>query len=173
MITLDINSYFEDQLDRYFVQNKVKVDTQLKKYLLSLLNKFILAESIKASTLFEIYEKCVYEQKIENYIYLGDHSLYMSGMFPGFLNTSLVNLDYYVQMGSLGYNQASQLALHKDNKTMYSNMATNFKTYMNSFYLISQDSIMKDKATLYNHYIQSENPEALKELLKMGIFPAK
>lgn len=173
MITLDSNSFFEEKIDSYFKENRLPVNENLKKYLISLLNKFLLAESIKASTLFEIYEKCIYENKIEHYIYLGDHSLYMSGMFPGFLSQSLVNLNYYIQMGSLGYQQASQMALNKENKNLYLDMSQNFKTYMNSFYIISKDSTLKDKSTLYNQYLETDNPEALKELIKLGVFPIK
>jgi len=159
--------FFKQKINEYFTQQKIRVEKDTEHYLIDILSKYIAADQIKYSTLFEIYEKCVYENKIEHYAYLGEHSLYMAGMFPGSITKSLVNIDYYVNMGSLGFEQASKMSLSKTNRKIYKDLAIGFKHYMNSFYLISKDSLFKDTLSMHVHYLQTENPALLQDLLNI------
>lgn len=173
MLDLSLDSFFNEKLSTYFYKNKISVHPEATKYLISILKKFLIAEEIKYTTLFDIYKKCVEGQEFVDYKYLGDHSLYMAGVFPSSLSRSLVGLDYYIQMGQIGYQSASNLSLSSENRDLYSMMAGDFKVYMNSLYSISQESLFKDRMNLYDTYIQSENPEIFRDLLKMGIIPHK
>jgi hypothetical protein len=173
MLDLSIDNYFEEKINSYFNKNNLHLNPFAKSYLISLLKKFISTDEIRYRTLFEIYQKCIEDQKISNFQYLGDHSLYIAGLFPHSLSRSLVGVNYYIQMGQLGYLHAANMSANTSTQSLYKTMASNFKTYMNSLYSIGNDSLLKDKMALYSQYLITENPEMLKELIKSGVYPTK
>lgn len=159
--------FFQEKLNKYFEENKIKIQSDTEKYLVDVLNKYIHIDQIQYGTLFEIYEQCVYNNKIEDYAHLGEHSLYIGGMFPGSITKSLVNINYYIDMGTLGFTQASQMSRSKIGRKIYQDLSLGFKTYMNSFYVISNDSLFKDTLSLYDQYEQTKNPAIMRDLLNL------
>lgn len=164
MLVKSANDFFEERLNQYFDNNHINIDKDSKNYLISVLSKFVSQNEIKHTTLFDIYKDCVEKQELGNYQYLGDHSLYIAGVFPTSLSRSLVGVDYYVQMGQMGYANASALSYSSQNRLLYQSLADNFKTYLNSFYYISKDSLFKDTLSLYDNYFLTQNPEVFKDL---------
>jgi len=167
---IDSTTFFKEKLHTYFEENKIPVDKDILTYLVGVLNTYLYSDTIKDKTLFEIYKKCIINNKIEDYTKLGEQSLYISGMFPASISKSLVNINYYINMGKIGFSQASSLSFSKSSKTIYKNVSYNFKHYMNSFYIISKDSIFKDKLSMYEQYLQTENPAILRNILNLHNF---
>ena len=54
----------------------------------------------------------------------------MSGFFPQYINKTLVNNNYYLNMGKIGYSNASILSKSVQDKNLYINLSDNLYTYI-------------------------------------------
>lgn len=136
--------FFQDLL-RYSFQKKPNLlDDNLNNYLQDVLVKFVFTDNWKYSTLFEIYEKCIYESKMENFCDLGEHSLIISGVFPASMCKKTVGPKYYKDMGKIGYYNAGIMSRSLDNKALFMKMHDNFGTITNCLSLINQDTLLKN-----------------------------
>lgn len=142
MIThINPKDFFQDLL-RYSFQNKPHLlDDNLNNYLKDVLVKFSFTDNWKYNTLFEIYEKCIYENKMENFCDLGEHSLIISGMFPNSI-PKVVNPNYYKDMGRMGYYNAGMMSKSSDNQQLFLKIHDNFSAITHGLSLINGLSIV-------------------------------
>ena len=63
---------------------------------------------------------------------VGDHTLFMTGFFSGGLNTKMVNLDYYINLGTSAYHQLADQRLPGDIslKGLFEELAMGFERFV-------------------------------------------
>lgn len=128
--TINPDYFFKEKIDDYFVKNKLFLNNHVEVYLIDLLKKFLYIDNFKKTTIFELYKDCIENKNISNYKYLGEHCLFVSGFFPQYINKTLVNNDYYLNMGKIGYSNASVLSKSTQDKKLYINLSNNLYTYI-------------------------------------------
>lgn len=107
--------YFLESLDAAYKKYPNENEWMVKPYLAKVLTKFLISDSLwvqednklKHPTLAFLLKEAVETEDLsiqkQKYQHLGDVALYISGVFPDSLNRKLVDVDYYIQMGSSAY----------------------------------------------------------------------
>ncbi len=117
----------------------------------------------------------------EKYVFLkhlGDQSLFVSGFFGDSLRKKIIDIDYYISMGSQAYGSLSgisKLQTEKDifSKT-YNELADKFTSFVDLFSEISERANMtsnQDILRLYEKWLYTKSKNLLEKLQKMGIDP--
>lgn len=152
--------YFSDLIDSFSNKNKIKINDNTKIYLILFLKKYI-NSNLKHKTLFEIYEKCILEKNvINNHSDLGDQSLFISGIFPLSIKRKTINISYFINMGQIGYLNASRL----NGSLVFKDLSENFTVYMSILRKISTESFILDKDFSFREEDLEFNQDLLKKL---------
>lgn len=103
---------------------------------------------------------------------LGDRTLYISGFFAESLNRSLVDIDYYCNMGVAAY---QALAWIKDSGTnsVFNEISERFLDFVEVLNIISHDAFARTDQgilRLYETYLRTGSPLAKERLKGVGVF---
>ena len=106
---------------------------------------------------------------------LGDFSLYISGFFSDSLNRKLVDIDYYIAMGGVAYNNLSHtVPTLSALQATFKDLAHRFGTFVDILAEVSDSAFVhthRDVLRLYEKWLKTRS-ERLAELLKKeGLFP--
>lgn len=114
-------------------------------------------------------------KRFKDLVAVGDRSLYVAGFFSDYFNHRLFDINYYIQMGSLAYEQASdlqhQLSREKDVR-VFSLLAKHFKDLVFIMSELSEEMNMTNKKnllSLYERWVATKNQHLLKKLKEKGV----
>ena len=187
-ILLSPRDYFDQVLDDAFYARKIKTESNVKGYLIEVLEHYLDAQNLfesdqkdefgkrKPTTLAELYLTAAnadLRQKIELLKKLGDKSLYISGFFGDSLQRKIVDLDYYVNMGGSAYDTLSKTVDKRDPlRDVFETISRRFVDFVEALTYISQNAMVSNNQSLlrlYDRYLQTGSTLAKEKLLEMGI----
>lgn len=126
---------------------------------------FLYAQACDASSRFE---------KIKNFRVLGDHSLFVSGLFGDCLKEQVVDLDYYMSMGSNAYSVLSNISDNQQFSEIFVELARKFHFVVDvlseigeDFHTTSDDDLIR----LYDRWLLTRSPRLYEMLKKKGLDP--
>lgn len=174
---LNPNDYFRQMVESGFQHRKIKGNSYIQSYLVSLLEKYMLAEQLNQNqeTLAELFLKANQveaPERIELLRSLGDKSLYISGFFADSLNRKLVDVDYYIQMGGAAYGQLAHVVKEDTSSQLYRTFSLRFVDFVEVLSYISQASNLQNNSNLlrlYERYIRTGSSLARELLAEAGV----
>lgn len=109
---------------------------------------------------------------------LGDQSLYISGFFSDSLNRKMVDIDYYISMGSQAYGHLSDISKRTSKDDffiqVYGELAEKFTGLVDMIAEISEKSNITnnlDVLRVYERWLYTKSHRLLKMLREQGIDP--
>ncbi|HEY6359754.1 MAG TPA: hypothetical protein VIX63_01555 [Vicinamibacterales bacterium] len=104
---------------------------------------------------------------------VGDHSLFISGFFSDSLNRSLVDVDYYIQLGERAY---GSLARQGDDTLgeVFDELAARFTAFVDVLGEVSARTALgsnSDLLRLYEKWLRTKSPRSGSLLVSRGIVP--
>jgi len=116
----NLTEYFRDSLDTVMAKRKLRAEDDTAHYVVNLLTGFARSEALYEQTragfglkplafmLADAVEAQSEQQRQRSLQRLGDVALFVAGFFSGSLARSLVDVDYYINMGGNAYGSLSQ-----------------------------------------------------------------
>src|SRR5690606_13766943 len=130
-------------------------------YLVDLLKRYLVTENLfdwedelgrkRRSTLAELFLKSSQlspAQRVETLKRLGDTSLYISGFFAQSLKRKVVDLSYYMNMGTSAYGTLAEVVREETFSHVFSEMEKNFTSFVDAFSFISSKTMSQGPADL-------------------------
>lgn len=174
--------YFKEMVDAAIEHQKVKIDDSVEFYLVNLLSNFTNAEKLarfnsepmvmtlaRAASSSEAEQRSLYKE-------IGDTSLYVSGFFPDSFNRKVIDVDFYIKMGSMAYGSLASLMM--DSRTvfysLYSEMSGKFKTLVDVLVEVSERCKLtsgSDALRVYERWLRMKSRNSEEMLKDLGIIP--
>ncbi len=119
-----VNSEFSEYIQKSVKNLKIKEDIYVEGYLVSLLSKFMKEEF----TTGPLIQKLSNSEKLEDFIKLGDETLFITGFFPENFQKKK-NKKYAMTIGKKSYNHAAIILNYKGEGHIYGILSKRFETY--------------------------------------------
>lgn len=164
-----IKEYFSEKVIKSNIdQNKI-ISDELEVYLIDLLsNKFYKKSDL--NYLFDLYNKALSSknpvEKKNNFKFLGDYSLFMSGYFFKSILKSGQDIKYYIRMGSGAYSM-----LEGDIYKGLSDKYISCISVLNQVYFLENQIFHEDFSDIYSLWKVTESIYLKNEMLKLGYIP--
>jgi hypothetical protein len=104
---------------------------------------------------------------------IADISLFVSGFFSDSLNRTLVDVDYYISIGSSAYSALSQVETEKFSST-FAELSRKFVAFVDVLAEVSERtscSTNKDLLRLYEKWLKTRSKHAGQLLVERGLIP--
>jgi hypothetical protein len=177
--------FFHELVTEAMQRQKVKVLPETEAYLVGLLNQFLTTENLYvqdsegrmqeeplALMVKEALEVPQPENQKAMFRKIGDISLYVAGYFQDSLNRKLVDVDYYIDMGGVAYQQVA--ARVGDIRPLYEELAEKFGTFVDVLAEVSDKTTPKterDLLRIYETWVRTRSERSHRLLQEAGIFP--
>lgn len=168
-------------------KRQVRVSPLGERYLVDLLEYYLHATNLFESedshqgrrplTLAEMYLEAGQRptpEKLDLLKKLGDRSLYISGFFGDSLERSLVDLDYYAEMGGAAYGWLADSVNEAQVAEVYRLYSRRFHEFVDVLAYISQRSMIQTDQNLlrlYDRYLKTGSELAREQLAEHGVVP--
>ncbi len=189
---VNVHDYFQAQLAASISHQRISVDPLTLNYLADLLTNFSDSERLFSRTpdgwdvkpLALQYADAVYaegpNQRNLALKRLGDIALFVAGVFAGSLARKLVDVDYYVAMGSSAYCYLHELR-HGSfapgaGGTPYAELGTKFAAFVDVLAEVAEESNLGRKRDLlrdYEIWLHTGSPRSLQKLQREGLQPCR
>jgi hypothetical protein len=183
----DISNYFQHHVSRALKANHIEISQTSKIYLINLLSEFIKSrrafhlqnedDGPLAVIFLQAFAKDINEQ-IKIFRDLGDFSLFITGFFPDSFNKKIVDIDYYIGIGSNAYNTLSSIFTRfypqNDIYPLYQELADKFVSLVNILSDISEEGAVKFNEGLlrtYERWMKTGSIRDKKLLVQHGVIP--
>ena len=176
--------FFLNKITAAQAKNDIRIDRDVEFYLVALLCDFIqpaqrsphLQQLDKPLALFlkETLEAPVHEQ-LTRFRILGDLSLYVGGFFQESFNRRLIDVDYYIAIGSTAYHKTAARA-GNSSRHVYEKLSHNFAVLVElvaEVAVVPVQSRTVDILATYDRWTRSNSQRLLQTLLELGIDPIK
>lgn len=183
----DSSGFFEDIVSEALKQKRIETRPVVTNYLVDLLKHYLVTENLfdwedemgrkRRSTLAELFLKSAQlspAQRVETLKRLGDTSLYISGFFAQSLKRKVVDLSYYVEMGTSAYGALAEVVREESFSQVFSEMKKNFTSFVDAFAFISSKTMPQgstDLMTLFNLYMRTGSEWARDQIISEGFIP--
>lgn len=180
--------YFSESLKEAFEKRKTKTSPHIETYLIHLLKSYLDSRNLFASqqavlgenekppeTLAEMYLVAMNLESPRNrelMKIMADRSLYMAGFFGDSLQRKLIDVDYYMEMGSVAYHNLAQWTREDQLSYVYKTFSCRFSDFVDVLsYMSEKASIQADQniLRLYEKYVKTGSEFAREKLNAMGI----
>ncbi len=186
----DLKSYFIDSLLQAVAREQVKADDAVVVYLGDLLVAYARADHLFDHTddglvrrpLVDLYRMALetdsaHERKL-CLQRLGDVALFVAGILPESLERSLVDVDYYISMGSSAYGCLGDLG-ERDRRSraqagIFQTLSSNFTHFVDVLNRIVEhapNGLGRDIMRLYEAWARTGSRRLHRRLLALGITP--
>ncbi len=181
--------YFYELLTEAMSRKSFKPRPETEVYLLNLLGQFMTTDALYAKDadgnlkeeplammLKEALETPHGEAQRMLFRQVGDVSLYTAGFFQESLNRKLVDLDYYIDMGGVAYDQVARRADETTMRALYEELAHRFAAFVDILAEISDKTSLKSEANLlrlYEVWVRTKSERAERALKEAGIIPSR
>jgi hypothetical protein len=176
--------YFSELLDSVVAKQGVVISDEVKYYLSRMLSDNINPENLLKATddnpyaetplaiLFHESLNAGNSEQKKILRFIGDYALYVSGFFSESLNKSLVDVDYYIEIGGSAYNSLSGMFRSKDIRRLYDELYVKFAKMVELLTEISYKTgtnSCTDLLRLYERWIRTGSATLEKLLQEKGI----
>ena len=179
-------SFFFELVRGAVEHQKVMVQPETEFYLVKLLNRFIFSESLylknSAGELEEQPLVFLYKEALEAsetptqkalFQNVGDISLYKAGFFQESLNHAHIDLEYYIGMGALAYQNAAERTDGKHFKFLFTELSEKFGSFVDVLLEVSEKTTNtkteQDLLRLYEMWSRTGSERAARALTRAGI----
>ena len=187
---VDPQKYFQDALNDIISKNHLSICHETTIYISNLLTVFIQSEQLFDQTddgimlkpLAGLYADAVDARSINErdaaLRHLGDVALFISGLFPQSLARSLVDVDYYINMGGGAYGfLAGSGRISRSTKVfkkVFQELSERFSEFVDILANVADKTILRndsDVLRLYEIWLSSGSKNAAEKLQNVGIYP--
>lgn len=172
--------HFKEMVTLAIKRQKVRTNETAEFYLSSLLASFVTSERLLDEPLATAYLKAMgaaREVQFQQMRQLGDVSLFISGFFSDSLKRKIVDIDYYMAMGSASYGFVA--SMHKSDRNghvsgLFDELARKFAAFVDVLTEVSERSRLTssvDILRIYERWLRTRSRLAEKVLREMGIEP--
>jgi len=187
--TIGIRDHFRDQVLCSLSRQQVSVQDHTTGYLVDLLTTFTdphrlfsdSPEGLELRTLASHYADAAHaegaEQRKHALKTLGDLALFISGVFSGYLNRRLVDVDYYIAMGCGAYRDLHDFIstrLSVRGGDVFGELSRKFPQLVDVLADVSEEShlgVQNDLLRQYELWLRTGSRRALGKLQRSGIHP--
>lgn len=187
-LILNSGQFFGEMVDEGLNRRHVKVTPPIRGYLINMLEHYVVAQNLfeqeldpqgqkKPSTLAEMLLLAGQKnppERIEILKKLGDKSLYISGFFGDSLERSLVDIDYYAEMGGAAYGWLADSVAEDEAAMIYRTYSRRFLEFVDVLTYISQRALVQTDQSLlrlYDRYLRTGSELAREQLAEHGVVP--
>ncbi len=182
--------FFRERIQDLLARRNVDLSDLTEVYLVNLLVGFLYANKLHQTKEGEdldeplalIYARALTAESITEQIsllrHIGDRSLYVSGFFADSFNRKIIDVDYYISIGTLAYNEASSVSPHgQGNKALpavFNELAEKFSHLVDLLAEISETSGIhsnSDLLRLYERWLKTKSQRLSEMLQEEGILP--
>ena len=186
---LDIQEYFRDALRHAIDRQDAEISELTEYYLVTLLVDFVKSERLFGTdddgpgnqplALMMSRAMCATPgRKIKLLQSIGDFSLYICGFFSDSLDRKIVDIDYYISMGSKAYYNLSHFfeSIHQEEHSsdLFKGLALKFQLLVDLLCEISETSMFntnKGILRLYDKWLRTQSERSKRLLIESGIIP--
>ena len=187
--TMGIRDHFRDQVRTSLQRQHVEVGAGTAGYLVDLLTSYAHSsrlfsespEGLELRALAELYADAAHAEGAERRNHalktLGDLALFIAGVFSGYLNRRVVDVDYYIAMGCGAYRDLRdfvQARLSRDGAAVFDELSRKFPQLVDVLAEVSEESNLgaqSDALRQYELWLRTRSPRALAKLQRHGIHP--
>jgi hypothetical protein len=178
--------YFQQSLQEALIERKVETYPLVQNYLVTMLEYYLLTDNLfneengsgkrTHETLAEMMLKASSSSPRVRYELLkklGDTALYVSGFFGDSLQRKVVDVDYYIDMGSTAYISLSEQVYEDTSSQLYREIARKFNEFVDVFTVMSRKSMHAEKDNilrLMEILGKTGSTLAQDQLIEKGIF---
>lgn len=178
--------HFTEVVKEACVQRHVKSQPHIEAYLVQLLKYYLDSRNLHGPVMEENSEKPVqtfaemYLQAINSEMTkkkelmraVADRSLYLTGFFSDSFQRKIVDIDYYVELGSAAYSNLSSWTKQDSLAAVYSTISKRFHDYVEVLNYVSEKAqIQGDQNVLrlYDRYLRTGSDLAREKLTELGV----
>ena len=184
--------FFQEALQEAISKHQLSTCHETTLYLSNLLTAFIQAEQLFAQTedglmlkpLAGMYAEAAEARSINErdtaLRHLGDVALFISGLFPQSLSRSLVDVDYYINMGGSAYGFLADSSRLSRNTRVFSmifhELSDRFAEFVDVLAEVGDNTNLRqdsDILRLYEIWLCSGSKNAEEKLRKLGVQAVK
>jgi hypothetical protein len=169
--------HFKELVSDAMQRQKVITGEMAEYYLSSLLASFTTSEKSIDEPLAIAYLKalgCARDVQLRQMRAIGDISLFTSGFFSDSLKRKVVDIDYYIAMGSSCYSYVASIDRNGETRRLFTELAARFPAFVDVLNEVSERSRLtssKDVLRIYERWLRTKSKIAEKALRDMGIEP--
>lgn len=179
------SEFFRDEISKAIHKQKLRTDADTEFYLVDLLTRFMLTENFftqdesgnqRQQTLALILAEAMNTPEIgkrnEELRKLGDVSLYTAGFFSDSLARKMVDVDYYISMGSNAYASLARMAIDAHFRKIFTALSDKFVKFVDVLAEVSASSVKMDEKNilrLYETWLKTGSERAEEKLKSAGI----
>lgn len=173
--------HFKELVATAIRAQKVKTNELAEHYLSTLLASFVYSENVASEPLAITYIRALNAEKtiqLRLMKQLGDIALFTSGFFSDSLKRKIVDIDYYILMGTSSYGWLA--LMHGEEKrpgavnALFSELSGKFTAFVDVLTEVSDKSRLtssKDVLRVYERWLKTKSRQAEKLLRGLGIDP--
>lgn len=172
--------HFKELVEQAMRRQKVTTGGAAEFYLSSLLAGFATSAMTAIDEPLAIaYLKALHESKdvqIRQMRAIGDISLFTSGFFSDSLKRRIVDIDYYMAMGSACYGHIASVDRNMETRRLFTELSTRFPAFVDVLSEVSERSRLtssKDILRIYERWLRTKSKIMEKKLRDLGIEPFK
>ncbi|MGH8596763.1 MAG: hypothetical protein ACREXT_08915 [Gammaproteobacteria bacterium] len=189
---LNVHDYFHAQLAASISHQHVALDPVTVNYLAKMLTSFTDPQQLFSRTpegwdlkpLAMHYADAVYAEGNNQRKFalqrLGDIALFIAGMFAGSLARKLVDVDYYVAMGSAAYRYLHEIVnnalAHRPIGVPYAELGTKFAALVDVLAEVADEAHLGQRTDVlrdYEIWLRTDSARALDKLRRYGLQPCR
>lgn len=174
--------FFRQLVEKAVSAQNVAITEAARHYLVQLLSRFLCATELKAGGSSPLALKMhlatllTPEEKLQTFKQLGDYSLYISGFFPESLKRKVIDIDYYINIGSTAYMSAAGLHPKNNLQKLFHELSKEFIKFVGVISEVSHhtqiSSEHNDILRLYEQWLKTGNQYLLRLLSEQhGLIP--
>jgi hypothetical protein len=180
-----VTEFFHGQVTDALRAQDVQATQPTEFYLVNLLSEFAatpVSEEPLALKLVRVQESSATDKKVKGLKEIGDHSLVVTGLFSDSLSRKLVNVNYYIAMGTNAYGQlASLIASTRTSastffQAVYEELAAKFARFVEVLQEIRRNTHLVGGGNiigLYEAYLKSGDEWLARRLREAGVLLIK
>ena len=173
-----LESYFRDEVNRAFDVEGVERHELTQHYLVQLLAGYA-SHPVESGPLAIRFMTALSESPRERKTHLreiGDTSLFVSGFWGDSLTRSLVDVDYYIELGETAYGElAGASAAGPFGSEVFARLARNFARFVEVLMTIRRRTSgaagSHQIVRLYERWMRTRSDWAARRLAEEGVFP--
>jgi hypothetical protein len=184
-----LEGYFEGLLRGAMESEHLVLSEASSAYLVQLVSEYARRDSLHGCErsgetgtpalvwLFDRASRSTPAERFNSFRQLGDVALVVSGFFAGHIEHSLVDVNYYVQMGGTAYSQACALSRGGIFEEILGQLARSFRRVVEVMTRVAEQTtlpVARDNGAIYERWERvPESQELHQRLMACGLIPAR